>query len=117
MRNAIITNGSTPSLLTVSWDQVLDGDLPHPLPPQATRLVHEATAAAKAALPALHERLDRARDLVLAGAVSLNEDGSFTVTSQSRRGTSYRVDGACPCQGAVQEPRCKHVLVRRESGR
>ncbi|MGE3542138.1 MAG: hypothetical protein AB7N91_32575 [Candidatus Tectimicrobiota bacterium] len=118
MAISTVSNGSTPSKRAISWDDFLDGGLPATLRQQRfTRLVHEATAAAKGALPELHSRIDRARDLVLAGAVSQNADGSFTLTSQSVRGKSYRIEGACPCKDAEIEPRCKHVLVRRESGR
>lgn len=107
-----LPNGQPPRKIEISWDQFLDGGFPTPtVPPPFTRTVHEATAAAKAALPELNGRIDRARDLVLAGAVTPNEDGSFTVTSQSVRGKSYRVEGGCPCKDAEHEPRCKHVLA------
>ncbi|MGE3350071.1 MAG: hypothetical protein AB7I35_21800 [Ramlibacter sp.] len=118
MNVSTVSNGSTPSKREISWDEFLDGGRPATLHQQRfTRLVHEATAAAKGALPELNGRIDRARDLVLAGAVTPNEDGSFTLTSQSVRGKSYRIEGACPCKDAEHDPRCKHMLVRRESGR
>ncbi|MGE3542156.1 MAG: hypothetical protein AB7N91_32675 [Candidatus Tectimicrobiota bacterium] len=118
MTTSIVSNGSTPSKLDISWDDFLDGTFPvTPAQQRFNALVHEVTAAAKGALPQLNGRVDRARDLVLAGAVTANADGSFTVASQTARSKSYHIDGGCPCKDAEIEPRCKHVLVRRESGR
>ena len=50
MTSPIVSNGSTPSKLDISWDDVLDGTFPAtPAPQRFTRTVHEVTAAAKAA--------------------------------------------------------------------
>ncbi len=107
-----IANSQTPSKVEFSWEQCLDGDLPALLAQQRfSRAVHDVTATAKAALPELHERIDRARDLVLAGAVTPDADGAFTITSQSVRGKTYLVQGGCPCPAAEKDPRCKHVIA------
>jgi len=63
------------------------------------------------------ERLAKALALAQDGAVTLEEDGAAQVTSG---GTRYRVeaDGTCHCPDVQHRGApCKHLLVRRESGK
>ena len=77
--------------------------------------VHTEAARAKAALPTLSTRIDRARDLVLGGLVQRLPDGSFQVASGTAKGKYYTVDrdGHCDCPDAVKVGggRCKHLLA------
>ena len=63
------------------------------------------------------ERLTKALAFAQDGAVSLADDGYALVTSGTKR-YQVQADGTCDCpdyqhRGAP----CKHVLVRRESGK
>ena len=63
------------------------------------------------------ERLAKALTLAQEGAVTLDEDGAALVVSH---GTRYRIDedGICHCPDRQNRAvACKHVLVRRESGK
>ena len=63
------------------------------------------------------ERLAKALALTHEGAVTLEDDGAALVTSH---GTRYRIDddGLCHCPDAHHRGvPCKHLLVRRESGK
>lgn len=77
--------------------------------------VHTEAARAKAALPTLSTRIDRARDLVLGGLVQRLPDGNFQVASGTAQGKYYTVDrdGHCDCPDAVKVEggRCKHLLA------
>jgi hypothetical protein len=99
----------------VSWDDALHGNFPDTSVQQLfTQTVIAVAAQAKAVLLEANCRVERARDLVLGGAVMHNDNGSFTVRSQSRSGKRYTVDGngTCHCPDAAQgqEP-CKHLLA------
>jgi hypothetical protein len=66
--------------------------------------------------PACASRIDRARELVLAGHVELLPDGTAQVTSQTDGQTTYLVvNGTCSCEDFPQAPDnlCKHRLSHR----
>jgi hypothetical protein len=102
------------SKVELSWDEVTAGT--YPLTPQQlfSQAVLSEAAKAKAALPALNGRIERARDLVLGGLVSPQPGYSFAVRSASSTGKTYAVtpDG-CDCPDALKTPdgRCKHLLA------
>src|SRR5215813_11454124 len=77
--------------------------------------VHTEAAKAKAALPALSGRCDRARDLALGGLVQRLPDARFQVASGTAKGKHYIVDrdGHCDCPDAakVEGGRGKHLLA------
>jgi hypothetical protein len=110
----VATNGSI-SKLEVSWDDMMSGNLP--LTPQQlfSQAVLTEAAKAKAAMPQANGRIERARDLVLAGLVQRQPDARFQVASGTAKGTHYVVDrdGHCDCPDAVKsaDGRCKHVLA------
>ncbi len=83
--------------------------------------VDAVVATAKAKLPPeCGSRIDRARELVLAGHIALHPDGTATVQSQTGQ-TTYRVaDGTCDCEDCPQAPvpgLCKHTLAHRIANR
>ena len=85
---------------------------------QAWRTAVDAVVAtAKAKLPPdCASRIDRARELVLAGHVDFHPDGTATVQSQTDQTTYRVVDGTCDCQDFPQAPGpglCKHTLAYR----
>jgi hypothetical protein len=97
----------------ISWDDMFDGQ---PLPESPTHAawhtaVAEVAAKAQTALPEANGRIDRARELVLAGCVTRNTDGSFTVQSQTDHDTCYTVHSVCSCPDAEQGQQCKHLLA------
>ena len=110
----MVANGPVLHKVELSWDDALSGNFPQPPAQQLfTQTVLTVAAHAKAALPEANGRVDRARDLVLAGAVVHNPDGSFTVRSQNEREKTYTVeDGTCQCPDAEKAPegRCKHLI-------
>ena len=68
---------------------------------------------AKATFPASHTRIDKAVNIVLAGDVTLFDDGTARVGSQCSGTTQYRVvNGSCDCKDVPQAPQgwCKHRL-------
>jgi hypothetical protein len=76
--------------------------------------VVEAAAQAQAALSAANGRVDKAAERVLAGAVTLLDDGTATVTSQQDPGTVYTVrPGHCACPDFPNAPagQCKHRIA------
>ena len=79
--------------------------------------VDAVVATAKAKLPpACISRIDRARELVLAGHVELYDDGTARVRSQTDGQTSYLVvNGTCACEDFPRAPEglCKHRLAPR----
>jgi hypothetical protein len=107
-------NGSI-SKVELTWEQVASGD--YPLTPQQlfSQAVSSEAAKAKAAMPHANGRIERARDLVLAGQVQRQPDYSFAVGSGSAKGKAYVVDrdGHCDCLDAVKVEggRCKHLLA------
>jgi hypothetical protein len=84
----------------LTWDQVASGN--YSLTPQ--QLFGHAAG-----------RIERARDLVLAGQVQRQPDYSFAVSSGTARGKVYVVDrdGHCDCLDAVKVEggRCKHLIA------
>jgi hypothetical protein len=83
--------------------------------------VDAVVAMAKAKLPpACASRIDRARELVLAGHVELYDDGIARVISQTNGETTYRVvNGGCACDDVSRAPEglCKHQLAHRMARR
>jgi hypothetical protein len=79
--------------------------------------VDAVTTAAQAKLPpACGSRLERARELVLAGHIELHPDGSARVRSQSDGQTTYLVvNGTCACEDFPRAPEglCKHRAAHR----
>ena len=74
-----------------SWEEVSDPDFGTQPPPAWRDAVAQVAAKAKEKLPECDGRVEKAVALVLAGRVTLNRDGSATVTSQkdpTRRTTS-----------------------------
>ena len=70
-----------------------------------------ATTKARAALPHSNGRLDKAQQMVLAGAVELLDDHQARVTSQRDGETVYYVvNGTCQCRDFPNAPQlmCKH---------
>ena len=110
----------------ISWDQVADpafGGGGHPTPDleAITRPEREAFRAAvaaiadraKATFPDSHTRIDKAVSIVLAGDVTLFDDGTTRVGSQCNGTMQYRVvNGSCNCKDVPQAPQgwCKHRL-------
>jgi hypothetical protein len=110
----VATNGSI-SKLEVSWDDMMSGNLP--LTPQQlfSQAVLTEAAKAKAAMPHMSGRIERARDLVLAGQVRRQPDYSFAVGSGTAKGKVHIVDrdGHCDCLDAatIEGGRCKHLIA------
>jgi hypothetical protein len=79
--------------------------------------VDAVVTTAKAKLPPeCGSRIDRARELVLAGHVELCEDGTARVTSQTDGQTTYLlVNGTCSCEDFPHAPEglCKHRAAAR----
>jgi hypothetical protein len=105
-----IPQASTP-VVEVSWDDALDGKFP---PTRQQRLQQAVTQAAEQvftqpAVQANPERLPKAMDLVLTGAVTLQPDGTATVKSGSH---TYQINGECTCGDAQHRTKyCKHYLA------
>jgi hypothetical protein len=99
--------------IEVSWDDAIDGKFP---PTRQQRVQQAVTQAAEQvctqpAVQANPERLHKAMDLVLAGAVTLHPDGTATVQSGSR---AYQINGECTCEDARRRTTfCKHSLAVR----
>jgi hypothetical protein len=99
--------------IEVSWDDAIDGKFP---PTRQQRVQQAVTQAAEQvftqpAVQANPERLHKAMDLVLAGAVTLHPDGTATVKSGSR---AYQINGECTCEDARRRTTfCKHYLAVR----
>ena len=94
-----------------SWDDIADPNFESPTRAAWRGAVAEVAAKAKAALPECNGRVDRARELVLAGFVTRSADGSFTVQSQIDSDTRYTVHSVCSCPDAEQGQQCKHLLA------
>jgi len=95
--------------------------VPHPVSPvqstpetPAQRMWREAvlTVAERArhALPRANGRIERAVELVLAGAVELLPDNTAKVASRTTPGKTYVVNGHCDCADAPYAPDgfCQH---------
>ena len=71
-----------------------------------------ATLHALDNLPDANGRVERARDLVLTGAVTPHEDGVFVVRGLGTNGKDYTVtDDACTCPDAAKANTCKHIIA------
>ncbi|HEY5869416.1 MAG TPA: hypothetical protein VI542_28285 [Candidatus Tectomicrobia bacterium] len=96
----------------ISWEQIADPTFESPAW-QAFRAAVTAVAdRAKATFPESHTRIDKAANIVLAGDVTLFDDGTARVGSQCTGTTQYRVvNGGCDCKNVPQAPQgwCKHV--------
>ena len=76
--------------------------------------LHVVAEKATAKLPECNGRVAKALALVLAGDVTLQADGSATVSSQCAPAKLYRVEhGVCSCQDFAHAPHgfCKHRLA------
>jgi hypothetical protein len=74
-----------------------------------------AATHARQALPESNGRIDKAVDLVMAGAVELLDGGKARVTSQHDGVTRYVVvNGTCECPDFARAPGkwCKHRVAR-----
>ena len=103
----------------ISWNDIFAGKaLPDSPARTAFREAVEAVAdRARAKLPELHTRVDKAVLLVLNGDVSINANGEGTVASQSNGHVVYAVgkgDG-CSCKDHPKAVKglCKHILSYR----
>ena len=92
------------------------------IPPSALPETSERAAFRKAVtlatlhaldnLPDANGRVERARDLVLGGAVTPHEDGVFVVRGLGTNGKDYTVtDYACTCPDAAKANTCKHLIA------
>jgi len=68
--------------------------------------------AAKHALPTLNGRVEKARDIVLAQGVLDNQDGTFSVKSQTEDKTYLVKNNTCTCADYThRNDFCKHVVA------
>jgi len=92
------TNGSIHKC-EASWDDVMRGQLPtNPARDVFRRAVDDVAQKAREVLTERHGRIDQAVKLVLAGDVTLHDDGTATVGSQSNGQQAYDVNGECTCK-------------------
>jgi hypothetical protein len=78
------------------------------------KAVADVAERARAALPECNGRVESAVKLVLAGDVTLHDDGTATVASGSEPETTYTVNGTCACPDFVKAPHggmCKHRIA------
>jgi hypothetical protein len=75
--------------------------------------LHALADKARTAVPALNGRVEGAVKLVLAGDVTLLEDGTARVCSGSEPLTTYKVGASCTCRDFSHAPRglCRHKLA------
>jgi hypothetical protein len=75
--------------------------------------VGQIATKAKEKLPESSGRIEAAVKLILAGHVTVNDDGSVTVGGSSPELTYTVVDGTCPCKDDPKAPHslCKHRLA------
>jgi hypothetical protein len=75
-------------------------------------VIADIAVKAKATLPACHERVDKAVEIVLGGGVAIMGDGHSAVQSQSDGEVEYFVvNGTCDCKDYEQAP--SHWCKRR----
>jgi hypothetical protein len=112
MTTPTVANSNGHAKVEVSWDQFMTGDLPEsPARVLFHEVVETVTDQARTALPEANGRVDRARELVLSGAVTPTaESAVFRVRSQSEAGTTYTVNGTCNCPDDQKERPCKHRI-------
>ena len=95
-----------------SWEEFVDGTLPDTSHTQ--RFQQAVTKAAeelftRPGISVNHERLQKAMDLALSGAIEAHGDGTFTVKSGTHR---YQVAGECTCADSQHRSKyCKHYLA------
>jgi hypothetical protein len=103
------------SKVELTWDDMISGTFPPSPKHLFAQAVLTEAAKAKAAIPHANGRVERARDLVLAGLVQRQPDARFQVASGTAKGKHYVVDrdGHCDCPdaGKVEGGRCKHLLA------
>jgi len=97
----------------ISWDQFFDGNLPET---PERRMFHQAVTAASLkamdAMPDANGRVERARDLVLTGAVTPQDDGTFIVKGLGCNGRDYiTTQHTCTCPDQAKGYCCKHRIA------
>ena len=101
------------AIATLDWQDMMAGTFPeNPARTAFRAAVATVAERAKAALPESHGRIDAAVKLVLAGDVTMQDDGSAEVGSASDAGQVFHVNGACECPDFQRAPQqqCKHRL-------
>jgi hypothetical protein len=75
--------------------------------------VVEVGERAKGVLPECHDRIEQAVQLLLAGEVQWQADGSVQVQGPEQEDTIYGMQDTCPCPENAQSPRgwCMHRLA------
>ena len=97
-----------------SWDDIADPAFENPTRQIWRDAVAEIGERAKQTLPQCNGRVDAATKIVLAGDVTLLEDGKAKVASQSNGTTKYIVvNGECECKDYAKAPSnwCKHRIA------
>src|SRR5215831_6694610 len=97
-----------------SWDDIADPAFENPTRKIWRDAVAEIGERAKQTLPQCNGRVDAATKIVLAGDVTLLEDGKAKVASQSNGTTKYFVvNGECECKDYPKAPShwCKHRIA------
>ena len=97
-----------------SWDDIADPAFENPTRKIWRDAVAEIGERAKQTLPQCNGRVDAATKIVLAGDVTLLEDGKAKVASQSNGTTKYFiVNGECECKDYAKSPSnwCKHRIA------
>src|SRR5215831_10230161 len=97
-----------------SWDDIADPAFENPARKIWRDAVAEIGERAKQTLPECNGRVDAATKIVLAGDVTLLEDGKAKVASQSNGTTKYFVvNGECSCKDYAKAPSnwCKHRIA------
>jgi hypothetical protein len=98
----------------ISWNDIADPAFENPARKIWRDAVAEIGERAKQTLPQCNGRVDAATKIVLAGDVTLLEDGKAKVASQSHGTTLYHiVNGECPCKDYAKAPSnwCKHRIA------
>src|SRR5215468_8574232 len=97
-----------------SWDDIAAPAFENPTRKIWRDAVAEIGERAKQTLPQCNGRVDAATKIVLAGDVTLLEDGEAKVASQSNGTTKYFVvNGECECKDYAKAPSnwCKHRIA------
>jgi hypothetical protein len=97
----------------ISWEQFFDGNLPEtPERRMFRQAVTQAALQAMDAMPDANGRVERARDLVLTGAVTPQDDGTFIVKGLGCNGKDYTVSQhSCTCPDQAKGFTCKHRIA------
>ena len=97
-----------------SWEEISALHFENPARQAWRAAVAEVAEKAKATLPECNGRVDSAVKIVLAGDVTLLEDGKSQVASQSNGQTVYHVvNDECTCKDYAKAPShwCKHRIA------